>query len=532
MSPDGSRLGNSGPGGTPTGAASGLVAERLSKSFYGNRVLTRLDLAIPAGSVHALLGHNGSGKSTFIKILAGYYLPDEDSGSIHVNGAAVQPGNPESSRERGITFVHQTLGLVPSLSVLENLRLGKVWHTNTFQKISWRRERASARASLEAFGLTTNPDTPVGRLSVLEQTEIAVVRALSEGDNISVLVLDEPTAALTDHEVEKLFTTLVRVKENGVAILYVTHRLEEIGRIADQVTVLRDGHVVGTGPTSDFPTSKLVRLIIGDSDAPDHTDADTVQTVEEAVAAEQRRKAERPLLRISGLTAGELDGADLEGWSGEVLGAVGLLGSGIIDVARALTGRTPIVSGSVEIGGKEVSPGNYASMVDSGFGAVVGLRSDRVLMGLTVKENLTLGVLPEFVHHGFLNRRAEKQSAQELVERYQIRCPSVEAETAALSGGNQQKVAITKVLSTKPRVLLLEEPCHGVDARGRQEIREMLRAAAADGTLVLLVDSDLDEVVGLCSRVIVFRDGKPVAAFERDLDRGRLLDASYGTVSA
>ncbi|MFA4927111.1 MAG: ATP-binding cassette domain-containing protein, partial [Patulibacter sp.] len=249
---------------TTTTTTAGLRAEGVSKSFYGNRVLDDLALEIAPGSVHALLGHNGSGKSTFIKILAGYYDPDEGSGPITVGDRAVRPGDPDSSQAAGIAFVHQTLGLVPSLSVLENLRLGRPWSTNAAGKIAWRQERAQARAALEAFGLHgISPDALVGDLNTVEQTEVAIVRALDAGDEIRLLVLDEATAALTDHEVRKLFTTLGHVQRRGVATLYVTHRLEEIPLIADDVTVLRDGKTVGQGPIAEFPRDRLVALIAG-----------------------------------------------------------------------------------------------------------------------------------------------------------------------------------------------------------------------------------------------------------------------------
>ncbi|HVW46651.1 MAG TPA: sugar ABC transporter ATP-binding protein [Solirubrobacterales bacterium] len=503
----------------------GLVANRVSKSFYGNRVLHDLDLTIPGGTVHALLGHNGSGKSTFIKILAGFYMPDKGSGPVTVGSHELEFGNPDSTYEAGITFVHQSLGLVPTLSVLENLRLGKSWTTNFMKKISWGKERRLARESLERFGLGTHPDTMVGELSTVEQTEVAIVRALSEGDHIRILVLDEPTAALTDHEVKKLFSTLERVKERGVGVLYVTHRLEEIRQIADEVTVLSDGRTVGHGPVDDFPQERLVRLIAGTTDSPTVT---APRPDSSPVAAAVGTGA--PLLKVKGLRVGELVDGEFEGRAGEIVGAVGLLGSGILDLARVLTGRLKLEAGSVELDGEPVDPFKFARMTNRGLGAVVGQRPDRVAMSLTVQENLTLEVLPDFMRHGILNRRAETRSAVEAIERFNIRCAGPAVEMATLSGGNQQKSAIAKVLQAEPKVLVLEEPCHGVDASGREEIGAMLRTAAAEGTLVLVIDSDLDEVVGLCNRVLVFRDGKVVGQFqEEELSRSQLLDASYGS---
>ncbi len=507
---------------TTTITTDGLTAAGVSKSFYGNRVLDELALEIAPGTVHALLGHNGSGKSTFIKILAGYYEPDEGSGPIRVGEHEVLPGDPDSSQAAGIAFVHQTLGLVPTLTVLENLRLGQPWATNAVGKIAWRRERASARAALEAFGLDgISPDALVGDLNTVEQTEVAIVRALAAGDEIRVLVLDEATAALTDQEVRKLFTTLRRVQERGVATLYVTHRLEEIPLVADHVTVLRDGRTVGQGPIAEFPRERLVSLITGGAEG----------TGGEASATSATVVGDGPaLLEIANLRAGELLDGTLAGRGGEIVGVVGLLGSGIIDLAHALTGRLPVEAGTVELAGKRVDPREFATLSERGLAAVVGERSDRVAVGLSVAENLTLGVVRRFFRGGRLRRNDVAAAASDAVERYGIRCAGPNAETASLSGGNQQKVAIAKVLAQQPKVLVLEEPCHGVDERGRREIRSMLRAAAEGGALVLVVDSDLDEILGLCTRIVVLREGRVAAELAPDeTGREALLDVCYGT---
>lgn len=512
----------------------GLSASGISKTFYGNRVLHKLDLEISAGTVHALLGHNGSGKSTFIKILAGYYTPDPDSGTITVDGSLLLPGDPDSTRQAGVTFVHQTLGLVPTLSVLENLRLGTPWHTNAVGRISWSKERRLAREALRKFGLATPPDAVVGRLSTVEQTEIAIVRALSEGEQIRVLVLDEPTAALTYHEVRKLFETLKRVTSQGVAVLYVSHRLEEIGAIADQVTILRDGMTVGQGAVSGFPIDRLKKLIAGATDEARRGDSAATVSAANGTAGSPPAAAldpeGAPLLAVSGLRGGELIDAQFEGRAGEILGAVGLLGSGVIDLARTLTGRLPAERGEVVFDGEVANLEDIAGLTRRGFGAVVGERGDRVLMSLSVQENLTLMILPRFFRRGRLNLRAEKASARATIERYEVRCAGPLVEMASLSGGNQQKAAIAKVLESQPKVLVLEEPCHGVDERGRGEIQAMLRKAAAQGALVLVIDSDVDEVVSLCSRVIVFRAGRVAAEFrEAELSRSVLIAASYGS---
>lgn len=509
----------------------GLSATGVSKSFYGNRVLDRFQIEILPGQVHALLGHNGSGKSTFIKILAGYHTPDNGSGPIEVGGRTVVAGDPEDTAEAGITFVHQTLGLIPELTVLENLHLGVPWETEPGWRIPWSKERATARDLLKKFDLGTSPDAIVENLSTVEQTEIAIVRALSRGNEMRVLVLDEPTAALTDLEVNRLFETLERVRSRGVSILYVTHRLEEIARIADQVTILRDGKTVGQGPVGAFPRERLISLITEDvevrvRDAGPGRDP----VVVEDVAAEGPPNGNKALLSVSGLRSGELAHASYEGRAGEVLGAVGLLGSGALDLAQVLTGRSQRDGGSVRIDGEIVDVGNFAQLSRRGVGAVVGERGHRVVMDLTLQENLTLGALSSFFLRGFLRTRAIARSAKGMIGEYEIRAAGPNVSIASLSGGNQQKAAIAKVLATNPKVLVLEEPCHGVDERGRQEIRAILRRAADAGALVFVIDSDMDEVVGLCTRVLVFRDGRITDEVSGvNITRRRLLDACYGS---
>lgn len=506
-----------------TSVAGGFSASGISKSFHGNRVLDSLDLEIQPGEVHALLGHNGSGKSTFIKIIAGYHDPDPDSGEIRVGETKLRPGDPDSSADAGITFVHQTLGLIPELTVLENLHLGIPWDANRARKISWKAERARAREQLLKFDLDTSPDAVIADLSTVEQTEIAIVRALSRGTEIRMLVLDEPTAALTDHEVNKLFTTIENIRSRGVAILYVTHRLEEIPKIANRITVLRDGQTVGSGEVAEFPKSRLVSLIAGGA---------------EAAGSGEDQKTDTPskgngegsdLLSFDGLSAGELTDATFTGRSGEVLGVVGLLGSGALDLARVLTARLKKNGGSAYLGGEEISLRKFPRLTKRGVGAVVGERGHRVAMDLTVQENLTLGVLPKYFNGGRLRKRDMAQATQEMIEKYGIRAAGPQVKMSSLSGGNQQKAAIAKVLETDPKVLILEEPCHGVDEQGRQEIRVMLKRAAEGGALVLVVDSDMDEVVGLCSRVLVLREGRVAGEFSGgEITRRHLLDACYG----
>lgn len=502
-----------------------LDAQGVSKTFDRNLVLDNLRLQVKPGSVHALLGHNGSGKSTFIKVLAGYYTADSSSGPVYVGGTPLVAGNPESSRKAGVTFVHQTLGLIPSLSVLENLRLGKIYRRKPWGAIQWRVERAAARDELQGFGLDIDPSAQFGRLSAVERTGVAIVRALGEDPgNNRLLVLDEPTSALDEAEVRRLFKTIRFVQDRGVGVLYVSHRLEEVEQIANEVTVLRDGVCVGEGRVANFSVSRLVELISGD--------AGRVETEPEERVARARTvgtESDVPRLRVQGLSAGGLRNLSLEGRAGEILGVVGLVGSGVDDLMPIVTADRRLQAGSIWVDGTEVNVRRISATFKAGVALVSAERSYRVVQDLTVRENLSLPVLHRFFKGGFLRRRAEDRYAAEAADDFDIRPRRLEAVVRTLSGGNQQKVAVARAIRTFPKIFVLEEPTQGVDAGGRVDIHRMLRAAAASGSLVVVIDSDLDEVAELCTRVVVLRGGVVVAELrDNEISRMPVLQACYG----
>jgi ribose transport system ATP-binding protein len=513
------------PVGTDT-ETEGLRVDSVSKSFFGTCVLDRVSLAIPAGTTHALLGHNGSGKSTLIKILSGFYTPDEGSGPIYVGGAPLTPGDAGSARELGLAFVHQALGLVPPLSVLENLRLGKSWNTNRAAKINWKRERRWARETLAQFDVHVDPDREVRSLSLLEQTEIAIVRAFADDYEMRVLVLDEATAALTDKEVQKLFATLSVIKARGIATLYVSHQLEEIHQVADDVTILREGQTEGSGPIVEFPTERLVRMISGGR----RTEAQLINSSALSDSTGSLAVGDgAPALRISHLTTRELVDFNFACAPGEIVGVAGLLGSGVTDLANYLSGRLSAPEGALELRGEPVDSRDLAAMVASGLAVVVGDREDRVVMTMTMRENMTLAILSRFFRRGVLAKRAELDYTTAAIQSFDVRPTDPSTVVAQLSGGNQQKVAIAKALGSEPAVLVLEEPFRGVDPGGRADIGNMLRAAAAAGTLVVMIDSDVEEIVGMASRVIALRGGQIAREFiGSEITRPLLLEACYG----
>jgi ribose transport system ATP-binding protein len=495
-----------------------LAASGVSKTFFGNTVLSDFSIGLADGTVHALLGHNGSGKSTFVKLLAGFHSPDRDSGRITVDGNPLKPGNPDSSREVGIRFVHQDLGLLNELTVLENLRLGlHSYRTNRLRKIDWRDERVRARAELDRIGLRLDPERRFGDLTAVEQTEVAIARAIQDEGAVRVLVLDEPTAALPDAEVEKLFAVLRTVRSRGVAVLYVTHRLEEVHAIADHVTVLRDGVVVGSATTEEITRDDLVELIVG-----------TPQARGE-VPAPRGGGSGNAALELVNVAAGDIEELTLSVAPGEIVGVAGLVGSGVHDVPRVLNGLLRPRAGKVTVGSANVRLRDPHQARERGLVVLPSRRGDKLIQEMTVKENVTLTSLRRFWRGGRLRHGDERSYVKGLVRRYGIRAASIESPMRTLSGGNQQKVAVARSLQSEPSVLVLDEPTQGVDVGGKGDVLRLLRQASDDGVAVLVCSSDLDELEQVCQRIVVMRRGRVVAELAgAAITRQSILRECYG----
>ena len=505
-----------------------LVASDLTKAFSGNVALDSYSMELLPGQVHALVGHNGSGKSTFIKMLAGYYVPD--SGQITVGDQVLRAGDPTSSARAGLSFVHQTLGLVSSLSVLENLHLGKPYDLSMVGSINWRRERAAARTELERFGLSVDPRVQVSRLSTVERVEVAIVRALLDGEAMTVLVLDEPTAALTNQEVRRLFDTIRRVTAAGVAVIYISHRLEEIPQIADAVTVLSDGKILARGPIEEFDVPRLVALMSTSALTPRSSSngAPSPGLPAGPTARGPDGDGTPVVLRLSGLTGRVLRDFDLEGRAGEIVGVVGLLGSGLEDLIAILAGKQDAVCGRMEIQGRPARLGSLADLAGRGLRVVVGEKPERIVPELSAGENATLSVVSRFFR-GVLRLGALRRRATKTLVDFRVLPPDPRLRAGSLSGGNQQKLAVAKALQPDPVVLVLEEPFHGVDVRGRVDLAQILRTQAATGRLIVVVDSDLDEIVNIATTIVVLRGGDTVLVTKPgQVDKRRLLEACYG----
>jgi ribose transport system ATP-binding protein len=498
-----------------------LTAEGISKSFFGNTVLDRFGLELEAGEVHALLGHNGSGKSTFVKLLAGFHTPDKGSGPMTVVGQTVRPGDPQSSHSAGIRFVHQDLGLLNELTVLENLRLGaKGYGARTMGPINWRRERERATVELERIGLGLSPERRFGDLSAVEQTEVAIARALQDADAVKLIVLDEPTAALPDAEVEKLFRVVAEVRKQGVSVLYVTHRLEEVHSIADNVTVLRNGRIVGRSPVDRMTRAELVELIVGHKPIAVTTTGRSARPV----------AVESPALELVGVSAAEVSAIDIVVGRGEIVGIAGLVGSGVHAVPRLLTGQVAIEEGSVRVGGTSLGSVEPRAGRDRGLVVLPSRRDEKLIQEMTVKENLTLTTVGRFWRRGRIQDGDERAYVRGIVGRYSIKCEGIESSMRTLSGGNQQKVAVARALQSEPGALVLDEPTQGVDVKGKSEIMALLRDAAATGVGVLVCSSDLEELEEVCDRILVMRGGTLAAELVgTEINRQSILAECYGS---
>jgi ribose transport system ATP-binding protein len=480
-----------------------LAVRGVSKTFFGNPAVTSFDLTIAAGEVHALLGENGSGKSTVIKILSGYHRPDNGS-EILINGEVLEPGSPDSSYALGARFVHQELGLIQSLSIADNLALmaGFPCRLGTVRQSELRR---AARRDLARVGLDLDPEAKVGTFSPAERTGVAVARALRDDPvaPVALLVLDEPTATLPEAEAERLLAIVRTVASTGVGVLYVTHRLDEVFQVASTLTVLRDGIRQAQVPVSAVDRAEIIALLVGSG-------FDDLHTAAGQLPAEHAE----PVLVADRISGGPIDDVSLEARPGDVLGIAGITGSGRESLLAMLFGAQPRQSGTVLIDGTPLAAFRPDLSMRAGLAFLPADRKTQGgFHGLTTRENISIGDLRPFWRWPILSRRREQAEARHWIERLSIRPGSAaEAPLATLSGGNQQKALFAKWLRRGPRLLLLDEPTQGVDIGAKAELHNELLRVARQGAGIVVSSSDTDELAALCHRVLVLREGR-VAAF-------------------
>lgn len=476
-----------------------LELTHISKSFPGVQALSDAQFEVHPGEVHALLGENGAGKSTLIKIISGLYKPD--SGEIRLEGKPVVFNNPREAQLAGVATIYQELSLYPELSVAENIFMGHA-PRGPLGTVDWREMRKRSLeilASLNIHDLDVN--AKVGTMTVGKRQRVEIAKALSM--NARILIMDEPTAALTEADVERLFEIVRLLRERNVSIIYISHRLEEVFMLADRVTVLRDGHYVGTKPVSETREDELISMMVG-------------RTIDNLFPKLSVPVGE-PVLQIENLSRKpDTRNVSLTVHAGEIVGVAGLVGSGRSELAQVIFGMYPAESGTIRIDGKAVTIKNPRQAMSLG---VAYVPEDRGTQGLVrqmnVRENVSMSILRALVKNMFVDRKAERSLAERMINQLGIRAYSPEQVVNKLSGGNQQKVVVSKWLATNPRVLIMDEPTRGIDVGAKAEIHKLLSQLAQQGMAILMISSDLPEIMGMSDRILVMRGGTVVAEYKR-----------------
>ena len=497
-----------------------LEIRSLSKTYPGQVALSQAHLQVRPGEVHALVGQNGSGKSTLIKLLAGYVAADHGA-EVLLEGEPVDLWHLDSDRRSRIRIVHQDLGLVPGLSTIENLGLGRGFETGSFGQIKWRDEARRAQEALARFGLAPDVRQPLGALTPAEQAAVAIVRAMQDWDTNQpgLLILDEPTASLNRGEVDALFREVRRLVDQGAGVIFVSHILDEVLSLADCVTVLRDGGVVAAGvPTSDLDERQLVQMIVG-------------RPVDQLYATSPHRTG-RPVLEAEMLYGMSLRGVSLKVHAGEVVGIAGLVGSGRDELAGALYGATPRFAGKVLVDKVKV----FASPRNSLQAGMALVPADRKHLGLDLEdrlhEHVPLPRLSTVTGRIRLNHRKARAAAEDWSRRFDVQPLALDRRMAKFSGGNQQKAVLARWMRTEPKVLLLDEPTQGVDIGAKAAIYEAIAQSAESGTAVLVTSSDAEELVHVCDRVLVLRAGMLAAELDgSSMTEERVVAETLGATS-
>jgi ribose transport system ATP-binding protein len=490
-----------------------LEVTRVSKTFPGVRALDQVSFALQPGEVHALVGENGAGKSTLIKVLTGVYRPD--SGELRYAGEAVTFGSPMDAQRAGISTIYQEVNLVPLMSVAHNLFLGREPRT-AFGLLDERRMRREAAETLAGYGVTTNVARPLGTLPLGAQQMVALARAVMV--DAKVVIMDEPTSSLEPREVETLFGVIRTLHERGIGIVYVSHRLDELYRICDAVTILRDGKVVHTGKLAELERIRLVSLMLGRDMTEVRRKGLTAFSANRGSGETTGDDAAAPVLKATGLTdRHKLHEISFEVRPGEVVGLGGLLGAGRSETIKAIGGAYPLDSGDVEVDGADLGKPTPVKAVKAGIAVQPEDRkAEGIVAGLSVRENIALAVLPRMSRLGLVSDKRIDEIVEKYMTRLRIKASSPDQLVGDLSGGNQQKVLLARLLATGPKVLLLDEPTRGIDVGAKAEVQSLIDELAAEGLGVVLVSSDAEELIEGADRVVVLRDGVVVGTLTGD----------------
>ena len=494
-----------------------LHASAITKSYAGVQALRDGSLELKAGEVHALIGENGAGKSTLIKIITGAVEPD--GGELQIGGRAITHNSPREAKAMGVAAIYQQPALFPQLSVAENLALG-VEARGRAGRVDWRARHQRAQELLAQVRARIDPEAEAGSLSMPQQQLVEIARAL--GADAKILIFDEPTASLSEEDAQNLFGVIRALRERGVGMIYISHRLEELPAIADRVTVLRDGQTIDTRPMADVNRQQLIQLMVG----------------RELSAVFPKRQVEQGdvVLELSGVSCSQSGVRDvsLSVRGGEIVGLAGLVGAGRTELANVIFGLTPADSGQILLRGNPIKLGNPAQAIEAGIAYVPeDRRRHGVVLDLPISHNMTLASLGQLSRRGGLDFRREKEIAADYTRRLGIKTPSIFAAVGTLSGGNQQKVALSRWLMTKPKVLILDEPTQGIDVGAKSEIHALMMDLAEQGVAILMISSELPEVLGMSDRIAVMQGGTIVATLGRDeATQDKILALALGHAGA
>ena len=473
-----------------------LQMKNIHKRFPGVYALRGVDLDLRAGEVLALVGENGAGKSTVINVLGGIHQKDE--GEILIDGQDAGIDGILAARERGISIIHQELVLVPYLTVAENIFLGREPVKGAL--VDFEAMYAQAQRFIDDLGLGIRAEDRVSGLTVAQQQMVEIVKAISF--HARIIVMDEPTSSLSEKEIDALFRNIRVLKERGIGIIYISHRLSELGQIADRVTVFRDGQSVGTYPVSDVTNDDIVQLMVG---------REVVNYYTRTFHA-----TGRTVLEVKGLCSDKVKDVSFQLREGEILGFAGLVGAGRTEVMKALLGFDPITAGTVELGGEPVHIKRPAQAYDRKIGFIPESRREESLFALQSNRfNLSIRVLGDFIHGVFVDEEKERSLTDDYTQKLSIKMASQETLIQNLSGGNQQKVVISRWLAAKPRILIMDEPTRGIDVGAKAEIYELMNALAREGMAIVMISSELPEVINMSDRVVVMREGRVSKILER-----------------
>jgi ABC-type sugar transport system ATPase subunit len=482
-----------------------LEMNNIVKTFPGVKALKGVQLRIRKGEVHALMGENGAGKSTLIKILTGVYRHDE--GTIVLDGEEVTFKAPIESQMKGISTIYQEVSLIPYLSVTENILIGREPKTG-LGTINWKKAHEMARAILLEMGIDIDVRQPVNVYSTAIHQMVSIARAVSMQSKL--VVMDEPTSSLDDHEVEVLFRVIRKLKDDGVSIIFVSHRLDEIYTVCDRITVLRDGEYVGTWPVRELPQSRLIAHMIGKSES----EAAQLTRMKET----EDKTGEKVVVKLEGIRQGNrVTDVSFELHRGEVLGLAGLLGSGRTETAKVVAGVLPADGGAIHYEGSPVRFRSPRQAIRAGIAMCTENRkTEGIIPNMSIRENITLANLRQFSRFGFVSRRKQNRVVNEFIGRMGIKTPNADQKIKNLSGGNQQKVLLSRWLALQPNVLILDEPTRGIDVGAKAEIHAIIQELARSGLSILLISSEFDELIHNSDRIVVLRDGRVIGELKGD----------------